>query len=76
MVGGSCSAYGRTTYLSENLKIRDHLEGSRHRWKVNIEVDLKEIVCEDVKGIRLTVQEPLAGCCEHGIEYFDTVKGD
>jgi hypothetical protein len=42
------------TYLSENLKI-DNLEGSRHRWNVNIEIDLKEIVCDDLKGIRLAL---------------------
>jgi hypothetical protein len=32
-----------TTFLSENLKGRNHAERYRHRWEDNIRIDLREI---------------------------------
>jgi hypothetical protein len=37
------------------MKITDHLEGSGQEWKENIEIDLKEKVCEDLNGIHLAL---------------------
>jgi hypothetical protein len=37
-----------TKYWLENWKRRDHFEHPLYRWKDNIEMDVKEIVCEGV----------------------------
>jgi hypothetical protein len=64
-----------TIFWSENLKERNHLE--------DLEVDDKEIA-ECILGNRLrscgvdacgSGQVPVAGCCEHGNEHSDSIKG-
>jgi hypothetical protein len=37
-------------------------------------VDLKDIGLEGVDWIHLA-QRPVMGCCEHGIELLDSIKG-
>jgi hypothetical protein len=36
----------------------DHLVGSRNRWKENIEIDLKEVACENVVKMALDILIP------------------
>jgi hypothetical protein len=47
------SGYMHTTFWSQNLKGRDHLENNSHRWEGNIRMDLKEIMWEVVKWSHL-----------------------
>jgi hypothetical protein len=42
-----------TKFKLENLKGRDHMGDTRHRWEDNINMDPKKIGCESVDWIHL-----------------------
>jgi hypothetical protein len=57
-------------------ELKGELGRRRHKWKINIKIDLKGIAYEDVNCILLVHRvQVLAGYCEHGNETSGSVKG-